>query len=120
MNVTTLPKKPCAQGGCSVLIPGADRFCEAHKIGRYSRKDDPIKRLYNVAKWHWVRHNVLSRDRLCRDCASWVAEDVHHVVPARVWVARHGGNLQSFYDESNLIALCHACHSRRTAEEGRW
>ena len=36
-----------------------------------------------------------------------------HIIP-------HKGNLELFWDEGNLQALCKSCHDRKTAKEGRW
>ena len=38
---------------------------------------------------------------------------VDHIVP-------HKGNLELFWAESNLQALCKSCHDRKTTKEGRW
>ena len=38
---------------------------------------------------------------------------VDHIIP-------HKGNLELFWDEDNLQALCKPCHDRKTAKEGRW
>ncbi|MFA5379199.1 MAG: HNH endonuclease signature motif containing protein, partial [Dehalococcoidia bacterium] len=38
------------------------------------------------------------------------ATDVDHIEP-------HCGDYDKFWDESNLSALCHSCHSRKTARE---
>ena len=38
------------------------------------------------------------------------ATDVDHIRP-------HKGNEDLMWDEENLQALCHACHSRKTAAE---
>ena len=38
------------------------------------------------------------------------ATDVDHIIP-------HKGNEDLMWDEENLQALCHACHSRKTAAE---
>jgi 5-methylcytosine-specific restriction protein A len=50
---------------------------------------------------------------LCRECGKRgivkAADEVHHVVPLAA-----GGT----HDESNLVPLCKACHSRHTAREG--
>ena len=50
----------------------------------------------------------------CRECAKqglrvW-ATDVDHIEP-------HRGDWSKFTDRNNLQSLCHACHSRKTAEE---
>ncbi|HZC81646.1 MAG TPA: HNH endonuclease signature motif containing protein [Nitrospiraceae bacterium] len=39
------------------------------------------------------------------------ATDVDHVIP-------HGGTERLFWDEENWQALCHECHSQKTAMDG--
>lgn len=36
------------------------------------------------------------------------AEEVHHIVPAQKMIDRFGEG--AYFDESNLICLCRACH----------
>jgi 5-methylcytosine-specific restriction protein A len=60
---------------------------------------------------------VLSRNPLCVECERQgritPATVVDHIIP-------HKGNLELFWDEDNLQALCKPCHDRKTAKEGRW
>lgn len=62
-------------------------------------------------RWRRLRKRFLDRHPLCQDCHAhgWLvgATDVDHIVPKR-----RGGT----DDESNLQALCHRCHSRKTAK----
>jgi 5-methylcytosine-specific restriction protein A len=61
-------------------------------------------------RWRKLRAMVLQREPLCRDCAEHAlvveATDVHHII-----AKRDGGKDEA----SNMMALCHACHSKRTA-----
>ena len=59
--------------------------------------------------WGWItmRARYLRMHPLCVACGA-TASDVDHVIPK----ARGGTD-----DASNLQALCHACHSRKTARE---
>ena len=86
------------------------------------RSTDPIRKLYNTVRWFWVRKNVLARDRICVRCRQWAAEEADHAIPARKYVRLHGGDMNRFYDESNLQGLCKPCHSSKTATEdgGGW
>jgi 5-methylcytosine-specific restriction protein A len=110
-------KRGCAQ--CGVLTDS--KYCAAHAglAKRYDkeRQSDPIRKLFDTVRWHWTRLNVLARNRICVICKSWAAEECDHVIPARKYIAQHGGDMNRFYDESNLQGLCKPCHSRKTATE---
>jgi 5-methylcytosine-specific restriction protein A len=85
----------------------------------YNREERPeySKRLYKTARWRRLRKRVLSRNPLCVECERQgritPATVVDHIIP-------HKGNLELFWDEDNLQALCKPCHDRKTAKEGRW
>lgn len=61
----------------------------------------------NGAAWRRLRASVLSGEPLCRQCASQgrttAATDVDHA-----------DNDPSNNDSTNLVPLCHECHSRKT------
>lgn len=59
------------------------------------------------ATWRKLRLMVLRREPLCRRCGA-AALDVDHIIP------RRRGGPDSL---ENLQALCHPCHSRKTATE---
>ena len=48
---------------------------------------------------------LLAENPLCEDCSAEKATHLHHIVPRS-----HGG---PDLDESNLVALCSACHRKR-------
>lgn len=60
-------------------------------------------------RWRQLRENFILDHPLCVECAALgltvAATDVDHIV-----AKRNGGT----DDESNLQALCHACHSAKT------
>lgn len=62
------------------------------------------------AAWQRLRAQVLAEEPLCRDCAArglvTPATDVDHM-------DNNGDNNA----RSNLAALCHSCHSIKTAED---
>lgn len=65
-------------------------------------------------RWRNLRDIILRREPLCRECATAglivPAEDIDHVVSKA-----NGGT----DDLTNLMPLCHPCHSRKTvAEDG--
>lgn len=112
------PKRPCSWPGCPKLTEG--RYCEEHeklanqRYERYGRSKEEKKRY--GSRWTKIRNMYIAKHPLCELCLkegrlTW-AEEVHHIVPLG-----HGGS----HAESNLMALCKACHSRITAEMGdRW
>ena len=87
-----------------------------HKPPRAGGIADPrpsaARRGYD-ADWRKFRADYLSRHPLCVECErSGVLAPAAHVDHVRALV--RGGDK---YDESNLRALCHSCHSRKTARE---
>jgi 5-methylcytosine-specific restriction protein A len=59
----------------------------------------------------------LAEHPLCVECEregrAEAATDVDHIVPVT------GPDDPLFWEESNHAALCHSCHSRKTARENR-
>lgn len=119
-QVPRKPLKPCRYPSCPGLTK--DRFCSKHikEYNRqYNREERPgySKRLYKTVRWQRLRKKVLLASPLCSECARQgkitPATVVDHIVP-------HKGNLELFWDENNLQALCKSCHDRKTAKEGRW
>jgi len=111
--------KPCAKPGCPALIR-AGRFCELHEkqiaAAYEAQRGSAVERGYG-ATWRKVRAMYLKEHPYCEDPEGLHEElvkatDVDHVISKR-----NGGT----DDEGNLQALCHSCHSRKTAkEDGRW
>ena len=118
------PGRACVVAGCPGVAVGSD-YCVEH--ARVFVKRPPDERESAAARgygyrWRKQRRMVLARSPLCGDpfgdhSAAGVvvlATDVHHVVPLASdapAAVRHG--------ESNLVALCHSCHSRITAKSDR-
>lgn len=114
---------PCSKHGCSETT--TSRFCPAHTKSEAAkfdkqRRDDPVRKFYNSRRWHWTRLNILSQNPICSDCKHWASEDVHHKIDAHDWIAQHDGDTNQFFNEENLIALCHRCHSALTSKEVGW
>jgi 5-methylcytosine-specific restriction enzyme A len=122
--------RPCYQPGCNQLTD--TRYCSAHQATnsdaairkQYDKDrnaDEPHRKLYNTAAWRRTRAAVLADHPLCsigRVCIRTygqiiAASVVHHVIPAREWIAQ--GN--DFFDPANLAAACKACHDSITAVE---
>lgn len=117
----------CAKAGCRKSCAG--KYCDAHRgtdadnRKRFDqfRSDDPIRKLYFTVAWAATRRIILVRDLFCRIgtiCKGLSPSEVaDHIVPAHQYVAEHNGDLESFYDESNLQGSCKLCHNAKTAKE---
>lgn len=113
----TRAKKPCGRPGCPSLTD--KRYCDEHQSAAqagYGRQS-AAKRGYD-RKWRAIRAMFLRRYPLCadpfgdheKDGRVIPALDVHHIRAIR------DGGTHKF---DNLQALCHSCHSRVTASEGK-
>ena len=108
-------KKACGWPGCPGLVSRGTRYCAAHahkeqpKVSEDRRKRN---RFYASAKWRRLREQQLYDEPWCQDCDKEFATDVDHIVPI--------GDGGDPYAPDNLQSLCHSCHSRKTAREGRW
>lgn len=118
--------KICAARGCEeIALPGKPR-CEKHQAeqdatratqraqAQASPEAQAARRLYADPKWKRAARRFLELNPLCVDCgelgAVVDATDVDHITP-------HKGDLKLFWDRNNWQALCHSCHSRKTARE---
>lgn len=110
------PLRPCRHPGCSALV--RDGYCGAHQPKRTDDRSEEAKSwhwMYRTDKWlRELRPEQLLREPFCRECSRnglrVRATDVDHIEP-------HRGDWSKFTDRNNLQSLCHACHSRKTAEE---
>ncbi|ADL50540.1 HNH endonuclease [Clostridium cellulovorans] len=113
------PRKPCSVRGCPQLTEG--RYCEEHQKQvdtEYNKTSRPFKHLYNTSRWKKLRLQFLQEQPLCVECKSKgvikAATDLDHI-------QAHKGDEELFWNINNLQALCHSCHSRKTArDDGRW
>lgn len=107
-------KRPCSFPGCTNLTDS--RYCLVHgDIGRQydDQRESAARRGYD-ATWRKNRIMFLRAHPLCADIFRIhgdqvvTATDVDHILP------RARGGSDSW---DNLQALCHSCHSRKTANE---
>lgn len=118
----------CKYPGCRRPVARGEKYCEKHKDAgtkreemqkrerwerRFRKKGSSSARGYG-ARWRRLRERFLFEHPLCEECLkrgrAVPATDVDHIRP-------HRGDEALMWDEENLQALCHACHSRKTAAE---
>lgn len=77
---------------------------------RQARTGTPAQRGYD-ARWRRFRLHFLAHNPMCQaPGCPYPANEVDHVIP-------HRGDQVLFWDETNMQALCKACHSAKTARE---
>lgn len=121
---TVKPKKPCKWPGCRKYANDTSSYCDEHlKLYLEKRKEykarsernrlSAYKRGY-TSRWAKVSHSFLISHPLCEECMRQgkltPATEVDHIKP-------HKGNKTLFWDYENWQALCHECHSKKTAKE---
>jgi hypothetical protein len=99
-------------------------LCPVHRnadrdADKQRRDAQPVPYNRNNKAWLLTRQQCLFRYPQCaqidgngRRCGL-LATDAHHVIRWPVWVAQ--GN--HYLDQSNLVGLCRACHTKHTAAE---
>lgn len=105
--------RACQQPGCPEVQ--AETWCDAHRPKRSEERfrwNVAVRRWYRTARWLALRARVLAEQPFCPECAAagrGVVDttDVDHIKP-------HRGDPKWFWARTNLQALCHACHSRKT------
>jgi 5-methylcytosine-specific restriction protein A len=105
--------RPCKHSGCPNLTRDPSGYCEDH-IEEYRQRDhyrgNSRQRGYDN-QWERFRLSYLRRHPLCADCEKQgkyiPATEIHHIRKLRDYPALK-------YEKSNLMGLCHECHSRRT------
>lgn len=109
-------KTICNWPGCGEIVELPARYCEKHKKLKEEEKKQRGNRWRGSAasrgydyRWQKFRKSFLMRHPVCAMCGR-LATDVDHIVPLAIAPTRK-------YDESNLQALCHECHSRKTVKE---
>lgn len=109
--------RPCIHPGCRKYAVKGESYCENHlklvKSARERFRLSAYQRGYD-SRWAKARKAYLTAHPLCVECLKsgtiTPATDVDHIIP-------HKGDKTLFWDEKNWQALCHECHSRKTASE---
>jgi len=110
-----MPQKPKSHSERQYESSPFKDFYEKQKLEakkRYdSKRGNSSERGYS-SKWQQARKGYLAKHPLCSDCDKQGivkgATEVHHTIKAK-------DNKEIFWDSSLWLALCHSCHSRRTA-----
>lgn len=76
-----------------------------------------IRRLYSTSRWQTQRAVVTDEQPICNACHATSSSLADHVIPAEIYIATHGGDLEAFFDPSNLQGLCVSCHRKKTSRE---
>ena len=110
------PPKACSEPGCPNVTHS--KYCKIHTAQhtRVHTREKPNAYKSGYDK-HWRRERkvFLSNNPLCENCLNKhdvirAATQVDHIIP-------HKGNMRLFWNISNWQALCHSCHSSKTAKE---
>lgn len=106
----------CRHPGCSAILdnPG---YCDKHIAYHNQNKAKPFENarrsnenLYHTSEWRQLRERTIRCQGRCANCGSSKRLEVHHINPPR-------GNVQLFFNERNLLVLCHECHDEITRYE---
>lgn len=115
-----MPIKYCAHGGCSVLVPFNQRYCNKHTKDRYVPRErqivtQPYYKLYHSSRWGETSRAYRAANPLCEECLRHgkqsLATSVDHIK-----ALKDGGDP---WDDSNLQSLCARCHNRKTVQENK-
>lgn len=116
------PNKPCRARGCNALTRNAGGYCDEHasQSSGWARRQDAAgsttSRGYGYS-WQKLREKVLRRDGYlcqCEECQALGRVRPAHEVDHRVPKAAGGTDALS-----NLRAMNHECHKRKTAADSR-
>ena len=92
------------KGRCLTCRPETDRQYDQHRGTASQRGYDK--------DWRRFRRQMLAERPLCQDCEATgqttAAAEVHHILKLR-------DNYDLRLEPTNVMCLCKACHSRRTA-----
>lgn len=111
--------RPCACPGCRKYASPGSSYCDEHGKKRKQerqRQSHSKTRTQRGYSNRWLRFSkvFLMQCPLCAECLRQgritPATEVDHMIP-------HKGDPELFWDLDNLQALCHRCHSRKTARE---
>lgn len=109
--MATKPARRCTK--CGAIVRGRCESCSKTAGKRYDQQRGSAHARGYDRTWQQFRAYYLAANPLCVDCegrgATTAATEVHHVEKVADAPDRR-------LDEMNVLGLCKACHSRRTAK----
>lgn len=115
--MTSFFTRYCSYPGCKNTAVAGKSYCSCHL--RSQAKQSDMRRGTRTERGYtntWLRASktFLTQHPLCIKCQEQnritPATEVDHIIP-------HKGDKKLFWDQNNWQALCHECHSRKTATE---
>lgn len=101
-----MPLRPCPYPRCPEFAETG--YCPKHSDTTARAGNARERNLkYARAGWRKLRERLLAERPLCQDCNWEASSEIHHVTK----LADGGTD-----EDTNLMALCKACHSKRTAK----
>lgn len=107
-------ERSCRAYLCPNTTANKNGYCDDHQalaLRDIDRRESASKRGYDK-HWNKFRVKYLQDNPLCVDCLKdktlTPATEVHHIRKLHDYPTLK-------YERSNLMALCHRCHSKRTA-----
>lgn len=107
----TAPLHPCpGSPSCPHRVRAG--MCPQHSLQKeQNRANRDVRKWYYTVRWKRLRQLVIvEQNHRCISCGHAVLElDVDHTIP-------HRGDPGLFWTRSNLRAMCHSCHARKTGQ----
>lgn len=120
--------KQCSHGGCHVLIPFNETYCEKHTKKRINKphtntRSEFVNKIHQSNRWKKLSKQYRLKNPICEICLKEcqdpksnrfgdiprLASSVDHIKPLFL-----GGEP---YNESNLQSLCNECHAKKSHAE---
>lgn len=109
-----LPRRRCTEPGCShPAKPGGKCVRHRKRTSRWAG-GHANRAFYSTPEWRQLSRTIIDEHRICpgwptgNRCGQRTT-DADHIIPIE-----HGGPP---LDPTNIEALCHSCHARKTAHE---
>lgn len=116
-----LPRKFCAQGGCSIRVDTGQSYCRTHDRTLDRARGTARQRGYS-RRWDVAAARFRDTFPLCGECYDGhpvmsTCHDEHRPVVATVVDHKvpHRGDYRLFWDMRNWQSLCAECHAKKTA-----